>query len=235
MISSSDPNPPDRPQSLRVILPFIVSVIIPMLLISCKEEKKSVMDNVDPETFPTMSTTDVSTLVSDSGYIRYHLTTDLWLVYDEAVEPRWTFPTGINMQRYDDTLGVNATFVADSATYLSSKRIWQFDGNVRMKNVNGDSFETQQLFWDQNQKKVYSDSFIHIERIDRILEGYGFNSNEDMTEYTITRVSGIFPTPERREHPDEVEVDEQEEESRKDSVSAHIDNANTLRRHRTIN
>lgn len=185
---------------LRLIIPLIIAVTSVLTLYSCKEEKKSTMANVDPETFPTMLTKDVSTLVSDSGYTRYHLTTDLWLVYDEASEPKWVFPTGINMERYDDTLGIEATFVSDSATYMSAKREWQFDRNVRMKNVNGDSFETQQLFWDQNGKKVYSDSFIHIERVDRILEGYGFESNEEMTEYTILRVSGIFPTPERKEH-----------------------------------
>ena len=63
-----------------------------------------------------------------------------------------------------------------------------------MRNVDGDRFLTQQLFWDQNARKVYSDSFIHIERSDRIIEGYGFISNEQMTDYTIRRPSGIFPT-----------------------------------------
>ena len=41
---------------------------------------------------------------------------------------------------------------------------------------------------------MYSDSFIHIERSDRIIEGYGFESNEQMTDYVIRRPSGIFPT-----------------------------------------
>lgn len=192
---------------MRLLLPFILICASVSVLIGCKEEKKSTMANVDPETFPTMSTADVSTMISDSGYIRYHLSTDLWLVYDEAAEPRWVFPVGINMDRYDDTLGIESTFVADSATYMSAKRIWQFDGNVRMKKVNGDSFETEQLFWDQNRNKVYSDSFIHIERVDRILEGYGFVSNEELTEYTILDVSGIFPVPEKKGQKERPEAD----------------------------
>lgn len=167
---------------------------------SCSEESKSVMGNIDPETFPTMMTLNVSTLVSDSGYTRYHVTADQWLMFDEAKDPFWTFPDGLYMEKYDDSMRVESTFRSDSASYLSQKRIWRFDRNVRMKNIDGDRFATEQLFWDQQQQKVYSDSFIHIERTDRILEGYGFESNEQMTEYTILNVSGIFPTPQRNEH-----------------------------------
>ena len=87
----------------------------------------------------------------------------------------------------------DGTFTADTAIYWSLQKIWRFDRNVRMRNVNGDRFLTQQLYWDQNRRKIYSDSFIHIERADRTIEGYGFESNESMTDYLIRKPSGIFP------------------------------------------
>ncbi|MDE6267752.1 MAG: LPS export ABC transporter periplasmic protein LptC [Muribaculaceae bacterium] len=170
-----------------------MALIAVCALPSCGEEKHSTIADVDPETFPTMLTSDVSTLVSDSGYTRYHITTDLWLMYDEASDPHWTFPTGLDMEKYDNDMRVDATFVCDSAVYYSNRRLWEFVGNVRMLNTAGDRFATQILFWDQNARKVYSDSFIHIERLDRTLEGYGFESNESMTAYTINHPTGIFP------------------------------------------
>ena len=84
-------------------------------------------------------------------------------------------------------------------TKPNAKRLWRFDGNVRMRNVEGDRFVTEQIFWDQQKGKVYSDSFIHIERIDRTIEGVGFESNEQMTEYVIREVQGILPMPVRRD------------------------------------
>lgn len=141
-----------------------------------------------------MKTLDVSTTISDSGYTRYHITSPLWLMFEEAKEPHWNFPQGLYVVKFDNDMKENGTFTADTATYWSVKKLWRFDRNVRMKNVDGDRFLTQQLYWDQNQRKLYSDSFIHIERSDRIIEGYGFESNESMTEYTIRRPSGIFPT-----------------------------------------
>ena len=97
----------------------------------------------------------------------------------------------------------NATFRADSATYLSSRKLWRFDGNVNMRNTDGDRFATPQLFWDQNLRRVYSDSFMHIERAERIIEGYGFESNEAMTEYTILHPQMILPIDRMRAERDE--------------------------------
>lgn len=162
---------------------------------SCGEEKReTIAISADPETFPTMKTIDVSTTISDSGYTRYHITAPLWLMFEEAKEPRWMFPGGLYLVKYDNDMNETGTFTADTAIFWSVRKTWQFDRNVRMRNVNGDRFMTQQLFWDQKERKLYSDSFIHIERADRIIEGYGFESDESMIEYTIRRPSGIFPT-----------------------------------------
>lgn len=180
--------------------------------VSCGGEKSDTIADInDTRYFPTMSTTDVSTFVSDSGYTRYHITAQRWIMYEEADTPFWTFPDGLFMEKYDDNMSVTATFRADSATYFSTRKIWRFDGNVNMRNVDGDRFATPQLFWDQNRRTVYSDSFMHIERTERIIEGYGFQSNEQMTEYTVLNPQMILPV-------DRMRADRQEKE-REDSIT----------------
>ena len=161
---------------------------------SCRDDKVSFVKNVgDGESTPTMLTTDVSTFVSDSGYTRYHITSRIWAMYDEAEVPFWKFPDTLTLNQFDRDLNVTSTMRCDSATYFSQKRLWRLDGDVRMVNTAGDSFASPQVFWDQVKREVYSDSFVHIVRSDRIIEGYGFTSNEQMTEYTVNRPTGIFP------------------------------------------
>lgn len=162
------------------------------LLAGCGEERKSYVANAGAET-PTMTTTDVNTFISDSGYVRYHIDTRVWEMYEEAKDPYWRFPEELRLEQYDRAMQREADIRSDSARYMSRRRLWRLDGHVVMVNVNGDSFLTQQLFWDQQQRKVYSDSFIHIVRADRVIEGYGFRSNENMTEYTVNRPTGIIP------------------------------------------
>lgn len=180
---------------MQLLPALIMALATALCTIACSEDKRETISiSADPETFPTMRTTNVSTTISDSGYTRYHITTPLWLMFEEAVEPHWNFPEGMFIVKLDNDMKEDGTFTADTATYLSNKKIWRFDRNVRMRNVNGDRFRTQQLFWDQYAHKIYSDSFIHIERSDRIIEGYGFESNENMTTYTVRNPSAILPT-----------------------------------------
>lgn len=162
---------------------------------SCGEEKQNYVPNaVSGELTPTMLTVNVNTYISDSGYTRYHITAPQWGMYEDAADPLWKFPDGIFLEQFDRDLNPTSTIRSDSARYLSQKRIWRLDGNVVMVNTAGDSFLTQQVYWNQVRREVYSDSFIHIVRSDRIIEGYGFTSNEQMTSYTVNKPTGIFPS-----------------------------------------
>ncbi|MCM1519592.1 MAG: LPS export ABC transporter periplasmic protein LptC [Lachnoclostridium sp.] len=174
-------------------LVYTAAALIALTAISCSDSNPVGVANIDPETTPTMQTRNVETLISDSGITRFRITAPVWFVYDEAAEPTWKFPESLLLERFDDKMNVEATVSSDSATYLKNRQIWRLDGNVVIRNTAGERFLTEQLFWDQRLHKVYSDSFIHIERTDKTLEGYGFTSNEQLTRYTINRVSGIFP------------------------------------------
>ena len=170
------------------------ALMLALVVAGCRKEvKPGVTPNIDPEVTPTMLTRDVETLISDSGITRYRSVSPLWLVFDESKVPLWRFPNGLHLEKFDDFLNKVATIDCDSATYLKHDQLWRLDGHVTFENIAREKFLTSQLFWDQRNHKVYSDSFIHIERPDRTLEGYGFTANEKMTSYTVRRVSGIFP------------------------------------------
>ena len=175
-------------------LPALALAII--MVAACGEKERSYVANVSDDS-PTMTTYEVETFISDSGYTRYHISTPVWRMFEEASEPFWRFPDGLSLQQYDLQLNPDATMVCDSAIYFSRKRLWQLDGHVMMVNTLRDTFLSQQLFWDQALRKVYTDSFIHIVRSDRIIEGYGFESNENMTAYTINHPTAILPVQSR--------------------------------------
>lgn len=175
--------------------------IATFVLVACGKEKAHyVRDIGDGENTPTMLTLDVATFISDSGYTKYKITTPLWAMYEEAREPFWRFPDGLELEQYDRLLRPQAHMRCDSARYLSQRRIWRLDGNVVMVNTMHDTFMTEQVYWDQSMRKVYSDSFIHIVRSDRVIEGFGFESDEQMTAYSVNRPTAIFPVS-RRERP----------------------------------
>ena len=142
------------------------------------------------------TTVNVATLISDSGITQYKIVSPLWNVYDEVDTPYWSFPKGIYLQKYDRKFNVIASVAADSAKFFRLQNLWKLDGNVELKKEPGELFLTQQLFWDQRRNRLYSDSFIHIETPERMLEGHGFESNDRLTKYSIRKPTGIFPVSE---------------------------------------
>ncbi|MDE6317388.1 MAG: LPS export ABC transporter periplasmic protein LptC [Muribaculaceae bacterium] len=175
---------------------IIAAIAVVMLATHEKEQEHFAEIDYDPETTPTMYTDDATSFVSDSGYVRYYIEATKWYVYDEAKEPNWKFPEGIYGEKFDNDMQVISTFECDSAIYLSVPKLWELIGNVRINNEMGDRFVTQHLFWNTAEHKMYSDSFIHIEKSDRIVEGYGFVSDERISEYEVYRPSMIIPAAE---------------------------------------
>lgn len=175
----------------------VVVVMLLLLSASCSKEQKEVVEVVfDPEHSYTMRTTDMSTLISDSGITRYRATAKIWLMFTKAAEPYWYFPEGLYLEKFDTLFQAEATVQADTAYYYDKKDLWKLIGNVEIKNQEGEYFETSELYWDNTEGRIYSDQFIRIEQKEQIITGIGFESNQNMTKYKIFNTTGIFPVNE---------------------------------------
>lgn len=168
-------------------LMLVFILLFPCLTTSCRKENKQFLPAFGPrDTVPAMVTDSVTTLISDSGRIRYRILTPLWKVYDKAYEPYWQFPKRVHLERFDDSLRVESVIECDTAKYFTRRKLWELKGNVLIINLNGETFETSLLYWDQRTARIYTDSFIRIEQREAILSsGMGFESNQSMTQYTI--------------------------------------------------
>ena len=145
---------------------------------------------------PVLDADEVTTLISDSGIIRYKIKTPKWLIYDKADTPYWEFPDGIFLEKFNSNMESDATIESDYAFYNEPAQRWMLRGNVKALNLQGEQFMTPLLFWDQKSESIYSDSSIVIIREASIIQGVGFRSNQEMTKYTILRPTGVFPIEE---------------------------------------
>ncbi len=181
---------------LRALLPLAFMLML-IAGAGCREEKKvDVASSLSMKGMPTMKTVNISTLISDSGITQYKIVSPLWEVFDEVDTPYWRFPKGLYLQKFDRQFHVIASVAADSARYLKFERLWRLDGNVELRRMPGTLFQTQQLFWDERAHRLYSDSFIHVETPTHVIEGHGFVSNDQLTDYRIIHPEGIFPIEE---------------------------------------
>lgn len=199
-----------KSNSITIVL---VAIVVLFFYTACgSTDTETVSIKFDPETTPSMITDSVTTLISDSGITRYKLVADNWQVFDKAKDPYWYFPEGIYLERFDSLFEVEAKILADSAWNYTDKRLWRLKGNVDIRNMEGEMFLSDELFWDQKEQRVYSDKYIQIKRGDTELKGYGFESNQEMTEYRIFR-------PHEGKIPFKEEVEQDLETVEPDSIS----------------
>ena len=183
------------------------SMAVLLFISACSGGKKQMGEAItERDSLPVMDTREVTTLISDSGVTRYRIKTKEWKVFDRKSPPYWAFERGIYLEKFDTLFQMEASIQADTAYYYNKEELWKLMGHVDIHNLKGERFNTELLFWNQRTQKVYSDRFIRIEQPDRIITGWGFESNQQMTVYTIFKTEGIFYV-DAAQQPDSLQTD----------------------------
>ncbi len=179
------------------------------MLFSCSGKEKMLGEAItERDSLPVMDTRGVTTLISDSGLIRYRINTEEWKVFDRKDPPYWAFEKGVYLEKFDTLFQIEASIEADTAYYYNKEELWKLMGNVHIQNLQGEKFDTDLLYWDQRSQRVYSDHFIRIEEPDRVITGWGFRANQEMTKHTILKPAAIiYVDEEATATPDSVPTD----------------------------
>ena len=151
----------------------------------------------DADSLLFMHVKGVNTFISDSGVMRYHMVAEEWDIYNgtDGKAPTWKFYKGLLMERYDENFHIDLYVQSDTA-YLHEQHLWELRGRVVVRNIQGDVFRTEELFWDLNKHEMWSYQYIRIVTPERELEGTEFHSNEQMTQYYVNNSIGAFPVNE---------------------------------------
>ena len=185
-----------RPLSVKYSIASAL-VVLAIILSACGEKGVGQSNVSQPrEQVAALLTDSVRTLISDSGVTRYRIEAPQWLVYDKTDPPYQEFPEGIYLEQFDIDLKVQASLKADYAYYDENAQQWTLRGHVHALNRKGEEFDTPEMIWDQKSHRVFSDTTIHITREKSIITGVGFDSNEEMSKYTILHPTGVFPIKE---------------------------------------
>ena len=96
------------------------------------------------------------------------------------------------MEQFDEKFHIQAYIQADTAWYYDQMKLWELRGRVKVRNVNGLRFNSEELFWDGITHEFYSYKFSRVITPERTLEGTYFRSDEYMTHYTVSNSKGSF-------------------------------------------
>ncbi|GET30126.1 LPS export ABC transporter periplasmic protein LptC [Prolixibacter sp. SD074] len=167
-----------------------------MLLLSC-QSKVEVEANlpsklIEQEELPTVDATDFETTFTDSGIVRYRLTTPRLLEYENKKAPYTEFPDGFHIVEFDKNEKIISGISANYGKRFTNQKKWLAIGNVVAVNADGDTLKTEKLTWLRKEKRIFSDKYVRIIRSDQIITGIGLESDENLKNWKILQPKGTL-------------------------------------------
>ena len=161
-------------------------------LFSCRSQQVE-EQTINYETLRTEYSENMSIIMSENGRKAYHFETPLIEGYNMAKDPYREFRKGIKITTFeDDSLGsVSAVLTANYAIFYENRKLWEAKGDVVIVNSDGRKLLTSQLFWNQSTHKVYSNVDSKIVGKDEVYHCEGFESDEQMKEWTYRKLKGV--------------------------------------------
>jgi LPS export ABC transporter protein LptC len=169
------------------ILKLLFITGVSLLFVSCENDIQKINSITNTAELPEIKAEDVEVLYSDSGFVQMKLTAKSIRQFTNVENPYMEFPEGIFVRFYDDSLNIESEIRANYAIYYSEKKLWEARGNVIANNLlTGEKLNTEELFWDENTRTIYSNSFSRIETQDGTFYGQdGFESNQRFSKWKL--------------------------------------------------
>jgi LPS export ABC transporter protein LptC len=143
---------------------------------------------VDPEVLkvydgPINSATNIVMIQSDSTVLRSEITAAKQI---EFLNGNIEFPEGIDINFFTKDGELETTMRADRGYFLKDENLYRGEGNVQIKNLIKDqSLQTEEIFWNQAGKKIYTDKFVTIQDPQKIIKGTGMEADDNFAVYRI--------------------------------------------------
>lgn len=170
---------------------IILMTVIVIVSISCGNEHKSTVSmDYASGAIPTMRTDSVTMLISDSGIVRYKAIAKTWDEYEQVTDKYRYFPDGIYLEQFDSLFNVVVSVKADTAWNFLNKKLWKLKGNVFIdKPQSGESYESDEFYWDEQKRIIYSDSLVNVIRQGEfVLYAIQFKADDRLTNVKFREV-----------------------------------------------
>jgi LPS export ABC transporter protein LptC len=138
-------------------------------------------------------TAKVSEIIyTENGHVKLKVIAPITKYYQSREDPHTEFPEGITVYTFSDSMEIESELTAKYANYFEKKGLWSASNNVVAKNSKGETLNTEQLFWDQNKKIIYTDEMVKITTTDGVQYGQGFLSDESFSSWEIKKPTSFY-------------------------------------------
>ena len=166
---------------LHTVKMMATAFAVAFVVYSCKG-KLSETDAVNMAEMPMQTVDDMFIVQSKNGIIQMRAQAPLMEKYEKDSLSYELFPEGFFVYGYADDGLLETEIIADNAKHVkhdNGEETWSAFGNVVVKNlINQEVMETDTLYWDQKNEKIYTNCYVRMYSPKGFLQGYGMESDQ---------------------------------------------------------
>ena len=162
-----------------------------LIFFSCSNDPKLVQEFVSTEVLPIEKIEGAQMLHTENGKLKVRIVATTIERFNNQ-QPQLVFSNHLVVYFYNDSALVQSTLKAEYAEINDGKKLMTAKEKVILTNITGKKLESEELIWDEKNNKIYTDKKVKITTGKEVIEGEGFVSNPDFTEYSISKIHGTF-------------------------------------------
>lgn len=169
----------------------LIFISIFFSIFACKNddiEKVRVMEKENE--LPVESGKDVVLFYSDSACLKAKVLAPELLRYEFSERHESVMPKGITVYFYEKDGHISSTLKSKYAIRDEQTKKIVARKDVLVVNVKGDTLRSEELIWEENNGKIYTEKAVNVTTKGRIIFGEGLETNAAFSPYTFHKVKG---------------------------------------------
>ncbi len=177
--------------NIKNIALVVIAFVITTIVVSCAD-KTVVGEVVDINVIPRQTVDDMSAVQTKNGLLQMRMEAKKMMRFqNDCTNVSYElFPEGFDVYAYNEEGMLETQIHSEVAkhTTTQNEEKWEAFGNVVIKNfIKGERMETDTLYWDREQKKIYTHCFVKMFAPDGFMQGYGMESDEMARNANVLR------------------------------------------------
>jgi len=159
-------------------------LVLGLSLFSCRENVN--LEALEIYDGPINEAVDILLIHSDSAVLRSEIRAPRQLEFKNG---DLQFPEGIEIKFFTVEGVLETTMRADRGFFSKDENLYRGEGNVQIQNLIKDQrLQTEEIFWNQAQKKIYTDKFVTIQERQTLFNGTGMEADDSFSNYQLKQV-----------------------------------------------
>ena len=173
-------------------------LLFSIIVLICSCSKKEEAPYLTEEEASREEVENFQTIYSDSAVIKVKFSGPvMWRAESDNKGNDQIFPEGIFVEFFDSKQNKTGELTAKYAVRNDKEKKVIVSDSVVWHIMNRETFETEELVWDEKTEKLYTNRFVTIQRENETIYGHGFESDQNFTYLKINAPEAFIKAEEQ--------------------------------------